>query len=61
MRLLRGTVVVAALVTIAAQAPPSSGAGIPRFAVRSAGLELQRPTHPGAFFDVTGRRAAMFG
>jgi glycogen debranching enzyme len=24
-------------------------------------LELQRPTHPGAFFDVAGRRSAIFG
>ena len=29
--------------------------------LRSGGLELQRPTHPGAFFDVVGRRAAVFG
>ena len=26
-----------------------------------AGLSLQRRTHPGAFFDVAGRRAAVFG
>ena len=25
------------------------------------GLSLERRTHPGAFFDVTGRRAAVFG
>jgi hypothetical protein len=29
--------------------------------LRSGGLELQRATHPGAFFDVVGRRAAIFG
>ena len=34
---------------------------MPRFPVRSGGLELHRPTHPGAFFDVVGRRAALFG
>src|SRR5262252_9151650 len=32
-----------------------------RFPVRSGGLELHRPTRPGAFFDVVGRRAALFG
>jgi glycogen debranching enzyme len=29
--------------------------------MRSGGLELQRPTHSGAFFDVVGRRAGLFG
>ena len=32
-----------------------------KFSSRSGGLELQRPTHAGAFFDVVGRRAAIFG
>jgi hypothetical protein len=27
----------------------------------SSGLSLERRTHPGAFFDVAGRRAAVFG
>jgi glycogen debranching enzyme len=27
----------------------------------ASGLSLERPTHPGAFFDVLGRRAAVFG
>ena len=27
----------------------------------SSGLSLERRTHPGAFFDVAGRRAALFG
>ena len=40
---------------------PASPAALVRFPVRSGGLELQRPTHPGAFFDVVGRRAALFG
>jgi Glycosyl-hydrolase family 116, catalytic region len=31
------------------------------FRIKSGGLELERPTHAGAFFDVTGRRAAIFG
>ena len=29
--------------------------------VADSGLSLERRTHPGAFFDVTGRRAAVFG
>lgn len=39
-----------------APAPDLSG-----FHPRSGGLELQRPTHPGAFFDVVGKRSALFG
>jgi len=35
--------------------------GVPRFPLRSGRLELQRPTRAGAFFDVVGRRAALFG
>ena len=34
---------------------------VARFPLRSGGLELTRPTHAGAFFDVVGRRAALFG
>jgi glycogen debranching enzyme len=43
--------------------PPSSTAvaGIERFPLRSGGLQLDRPTHTGAFFDVIGRRSALFG
>jgi glycogen debranching enzyme len=29
--------------------------------IRSAGLELHRPTHTGAFYDVVGRRGGLFG
>ena len=39
--------------------PPA--AGIPRFDLPRSGLELERPTRPGAFFDVVGRRSAVFG
>jgi len=31
------------------------------FRIQSGGLELSRPTHASAFFDVVGRRAALFG
>jgi len=33
----------------------------PKFILKKSGLELQRPTHSGAFFDVVGRRSAIFG
>jgi glycogen debranching enzyme len=32
-----------------------------RFPIRSDGLHLDRATHAGAFFDVVGRRSALFG
>jgi hypothetical protein len=38
--------------------PPS---GVSRFTLTGSGLELARPTRTGAFFDVVGRRAAVFG
>lgn len=36
-------------------------AGIPRFPVPAGPLTLARPIRPGSFFDVIGRRAAVFG
>jgi glycogen debranching enzyme len=39
--------------------PPAPG--IPRFDLTRSGLELERPTRYGAFFDVVGRRSAVFG
>ncbi|HYX40701.1 MAG TPA: hypothetical protein VE821_03335, partial [Pyrinomonadaceae bacterium] len=35
--------------------------GITKFTLRKSGLELERQTRVGAFYDVTGRRAAAFG
>ena len=32
-----------------------------RFPIRSDGFHLDRATHTGAFFDVVGRRSALFG
>jgi glycogen debranching enzyme len=60
--LVAATLTVGAL-TLAAPAPRTSAerAAISKFPLRSGGLELTRATHPGAFFDVVGRRAAMFG
>jgi len=52
---------VAALTLVNAQVSPPPRASVSKFPFRSGGLELTRPTHPGAFFDVVGRRAAMFG
>ncbi len=34
---------------------------IPRFEMEQSGLVLKRPAQTGAFFDVLGRRAALFG
>ncbi|MFL6210745.1 MAG: amylo-alpha-1,6-glucosidase [Pyrinomonadaceae bacterium] len=34
---------------------------VPKFALRKSGLELERAPRVGAFYDVTGRRAAAFG
>jgi len=41
------------------QAPPA--AQTMRIPMRSGGVELHRPSHAGAFFDVAGRRSALFG
>src|SRR5438067_151597 len=34
---------------------------VPRFPLRADRHQLDRPTHDGAFFDVIGRRSALFG
>jgi glycogen debranching enzyme len=34
---------------------------VPRLAPKTSGLELQRPTQRGRFFDVVGQRSAIFG
>jgi glycogen debranching enzyme len=36
-------------------------ASVAKFAFRKSGLELERPSRAGAFYSVTGRRAAAFG
>lgn len=38
-----------------------NAASIPKFTLRKSGLELERPARAGAFYAVTGRRAAAFG
>jgi len=42
-------------------AEPPASAFLPRFPMPKSGLELERPVRPGAFFDVVGRRSALFG
>jgi glycogen debranching enzyme len=39
----------------------ASVAAVAKFALRKSGLELERPSRAGAFYSVTGRRAAAFG
>jgi len=34
---------------------------VPKFALKKNGLELERRTQSGSFFDVVGRKAAVFG
>ena len=38
-----------------------TGIVLPKTELPGAGLSLERRTHPGAFFDVLGRRAGVFG
>src|SRR4051812_23185589 len=52
---------LAAVLALRGQNVSSSTGGIPKFQIRSGQLELRRPTHPGAFFDVAGRRAMVVG
>src|SRR5262245_57269734 len=46
---------------VPAPSPRPRPADVPLFARPASGLELGRPTRPGAFFDVVGRRSAVFG
>jgi hypothetical protein len=62
MALIRSAMsLLAAIAILGGQNVPSSTDGIPKFQIRSGGLELTRATHAGAFFDVVGRRAALVG
>ena len=44
--------------TLSAQTPPAL---TPKFALRKSGPELERRTQLGSFFDVVGRKSAVFG
>jgi glycogen debranching enzyme len=48
------------LCAFGAQAQPRTG-WTPKFSLRKSGLELERRTQAGSFFDVVGHRAAVFG
>jgi glycogen debranching enzyme len=56
---LTAPVLLALLLAAPAAAPASRF--LPRFPMPKSGLELERPVRPGAFFDVVGRRSALFG
>ncbi len=45
----------------AAGAEPAASGLVPRFEMGRSGLDLSRHTETGTFFDVVGRRAAVFG
>ncbi len=62
-RLLALALVLSLAGSAAAQgAPDAATAGlVPRFTLPESGLFLERTTSAGAFFDVLGRRAAVFG
>src|SRR5262249_22305302 len=48
--------------TFAATVKAQTPAALPeKFALKKSGLELERRTQQGSFFDVVGRRAALFG
>jgi glycogen debranching enzyme len=51
----------AAAQTPIAQTPSMPPPNVAKFALLRSGLELERATRAGAFYDVTGRRAALFG
>ncbi|PYQ22894.1 MAG: amylo-alpha-1,6-glucosidase [Acidobacteria bacterium] len=50
-----------ALPALLASPATSSAAGVPRFPLPATGLALERPARAGRFFDVVGRRSAVFG
>lgn len=59
---LAGRVVLPLLLAVSARAAETEApAFVPRFPMPKSGLELERPVRPGAFFDVVGRRSALFG
>ena len=62
MRLLVALAVLAAATAQAQDAaPPGRGGLVPRFERPASGPVLERTTNAGSFFDVVGRRAAVFG
>ncbi|MDX1532057.1 MAG: hypothetical protein R3362_11075, partial [Rhodothermales bacterium] len=60
-RLLAALLLVAPLIALAQPTSPTTEGLVPRFERPESGLVLRQPTHEGSFFDVLGRRAAVFG
>jgi glycogen debranching enzyme len=62
---LSSTLILSLLLTLTATSARAQQAAqtqlIPKFPLTKSGLELERRTHPGAFFDVLGRKSAVFG
>jgi glycogen debranching enzyme len=56
-----GALVVWGLAAAAPAFPAEPTGWIPRFEPGTSGLQLSQPTRAGRFFDVTGRRSAVFG
>ncbi len=52
---------MSAVAAAAADTPSPPASGVPRFERTGSGLELARPAEAGKFFDVVGRRSAVFG
>src|SRR5437773_1545094 len=60
--LLAGSILVASLCAPPLPAAETAAATlVARFPMPKSGLEMERPVRPGAFFDVVGRRSALFG
>ena len=53
--------VAAALALLALASRPAAAQDVARFAFPESGLALSRHAEAGSFFDVVGRRAAVFG
>src|SRR5439155_3761404 len=54
-------VVFMTLASIPSGKPQAAPAGTPKFVLRKSGLELERRTQSGSFWDVVGRKSAVLG
>ncbi len=63
-KLILATLAVLSVIPIAIEHQDGTAGSmkdVKKVPLASSGLSLERRTHPGAFFDVAGRRAAVFG
>lgn len=60
-RLLQGLLCLVFYGTTPGAVASENGVGVPKFPFPASGLELARAARLGSFFDVVGRRAALFG